>query len=60
MTFGMPNQRVRSGGLFRYAANTCQPSCWSRTTSASPIPVAAPVMQADLIGQPYPRYDRVL
>src|SRR5690349_502686 len=55
MTFGMPNQRVRSGELFRYPANTCQPSRWSRTTSASPIPVAAPVMKTDLIGEAYPR-----
>jgi hypothetical protein len=23
-------------------ANTCQPSCWSRTTTASPIPIAPP------------------
>ncbi|MDT5332733.1 MAG: hypothetical protein QOF31_4030 [Mycobacterium sp.] len=58
MTFGKPNQRVRSGELFRYAANTCQPSRWSRTTSASPIPVAAPVMKADLIGEPYPNLAR--
>jgi hypothetical protein len=57
MTFGIPNQRVRSGELFRYPANTCQPSHWSLTTSASPIPVAEPVMKADLIGEPYPTDD---
>src|ERR1700756_992999 len=54
MTFGGLHQRVRAGELFRYPANTCQPSRWSRTTSASPIPVAAPVTKADFIGKRYP------
>ena len=48
-TFGIPNQRARSGGLLRYPANTCQPSRCIRTTSASPIPVAAPVTKADFL-----------
>lgn len=51
--FESPTHRVPSGLLARNAANTCHPSRCRRMTSASPMPVADPVTNAEFTGAPY-------